>query len=228
MAGRIAALVLSGTLAGVGIAFAQDLTPGTGVVEVTHIPAGSASSTSKGDAPSFGNYGFETAFSFNFNHHVGIKGELCSMLSTTSDLQFGDTKAPNLLSYTASVAVTPWTGHSVQPYSTGGVSGPTMFERPGVGVFNDAMFLSGDEGGGVTRYEPNNRWGLRGDDRFAATRSKDDAPAFFGSETRCVHRVYITVVINTSVDVCGDPPVARGASGGDHESSSKHVVRCAP
>jgi len=29
-------------------------------------------------------------------------------------------------------------------------------------------------------FAPNNRWGLRGDYRFAATRSKDDAPAFFG------------------------------------------------
>ena len=201
MSSRIAMLVLSGTLAGVGIAFAQDSTPGAGVVEVTYMPAGAAFITSKGDAPSFGNYGFGTAVSFNFNHHVGIEGELGAMLSTTSDLQFGDldrnTKAPNFLNYTANVVVTPWTGHSVQPYGTGGVGGLTMFERPGVGVSNDETFLTGNVGGGVKWYAPNNRWGLRGDYRFAATRSKDDAPAFFGSETRYVHRVYGAVVINT-------------------------------
>ena len=46
-------------------------------------------------------------------------------------------------------------------------------------------------------YAPNNRWGLRGDYRFVATQSKDDAPAFFGRDTRYVHRVYAAVIINT-------------------------------
>jgi hypothetical protein len=43
----------------------------------------------------------------------------------------------------------------------------------------------------------NNRWGLRGDYRFGPTKSKDDAPEFFGRETRYVHRVYVAIVINT-------------------------------
>ena len=55
----------------------------------------------------------------------------------------------------------------------------------------------GNVGGGVKWYAPNNRWGLRGDYRFSATRSKDDAPVFFGRETRYVHRVYAAVIINT-------------------------------
>ena len=45
------------------------------------------------------------------------------MIATTSDLQFGDlpgdVKAPNMLSYTGNVVVTPWTGHSVVPYAAG-------------------------------------------------------------------------------------------------------------
>ena len=57
------------------------------------------------------------------------------MIATTSDLQFGDLsrhmKAPNMLSYTANVVVSPWAGHSIVPYGTGGVGGLTMFERPG-------------------------------------------------------------------------------------------------
>ena len=47
------------------------------------------------------------------------------------------------------------------PYATGGVGGLTMFERPAVGVFNDETFLTGNVGGGIKWYAPNNRWGLR-------------------------------------------------------------------
>ena len=41
------------------------------------------------------------------------------------------------------------------------------------------------------------RWGLRGDYRFIGVRSKNDAPAFFGQETRYGHRVYGAVLINS-------------------------------
>ena len=37
---------------------------------------------------------------------------------------------------------------------------------------------------------------LRGDYRFVAVRSKDDAPSFFGQDTRYGHRIYGGVVIN--------------------------------
>ena len=42
-----------------------------------------------------------------------------------------------MLSDTGNAVVSLWTGHAVVPYATGGVGGLTMFERPGVGVFND-------------------------------------------------------------------------------------------
>ena len=132
---------------------------------------------------------------------LGVEGELGSMIATTSDLQFGDlnrhTKAPNMLSYTANVVVSPWAGHSIVLYGTGGLGGLTMFERPGVGVLSDETFLTGNVGGGVKWYAPNRRWGLRGDYRFAVSQSKDDAPAFFGRDTRYAHRVYAAVIINT-------------------------------
>ena len=203
MSGRIAALVMLGTLIGGAGAYAQDAattTPGPGLVEVTYIPAGAAFFTSKGNSPSFGNYGFGTAVNFNVNSHVGIEGELGTMIATSSSLQFGDLnhdiKSPNMLSYTANVVVAPWTGHAVVPYATGGVGGMTMFERPELGVNNDVTFLTGNVGGGVKWYAPNNRWGLRGDYRFGATQSKDSAPEFFGRDTRYVHRVYGAVIIN--------------------------------
>jgi hypothetical protein len=64
-------------------------------------------------------------------------------------------------------------------------------------VRGDETFLSGNVGGGVKWYAPNGRWGLRGDYRFLATQSKDDAPIFFGRDTRYAHRVYGGVIINT-------------------------------
>ena len=60
---------------------------------------------------------------------------------------------------------------------------------------NDAeTFLTGNPGGGLNRYA--GRWGLRGDYRVIAVRSRDDAPAFFGRETRYGHRVYGGVLLN--------------------------------
>jgi hypothetical protein len=201
MSRKIAALVVSGILFSVGSAYAQESNPGPGLVEVTYIPAGAAYFTSKGNSPSFGNYGFGTAITFNVNPYVGVEGELGSMIATTSSLQFGDlnhdTKSPNMLSYQANIVISPWAGHPIVPYVTGGAGGLTMFERPGLGVTSDETFLAGNVGGGVKWYAPNNRWGIRGDYRFAATKGKDDASAFFGRDTRYAHRVYAAVIINT-------------------------------
>src|SRR5262249_14218226 len=156
--------------------------------------------TSKDASPSFGNLGLGSAITFNLNRHVGFEGEIGATLATTSDLQFGDlnsnTKAPNLLTYTGNVVVSPRTGSSVGPYGTGGIGALTIFERPGVGVTSDKTFLIGNVGGGVKWYAPSNKWGVRGDYRLVANRSKDDAPTFFGRDTRYIHRVYAGVIIN--------------------------------
>jgi hypothetical protein len=200
MSGKIAALVAAATLLGGAGAYAQEK-PTPGFVEVTYMPVGAGYVAAKGNSPSFGNYGFGTALTFNVNRYIGIEGEIATMLSTTSDLQFGDLssdrKAPNMLNYTGNVVVAPWTLGRFIPYGAGGIGGLTMFERPEVGVRSDETFLTGNAGGGIRWYAPNNRWGLRGDYRFGVTRSKDDAPAFFGRETRHMHRVYAAVVINT-------------------------------
>jgi hypothetical protein len=200
MSGKLAALVVVGMLVGVGGVRAQEVSPGPGKVEVTYIPAGAAFFTSKGDSPSFGNYGFGTAASVTINRFIAVEGELGAMIATTSDLQFGDLnsniKAPNALNYTANLVYSPWIGHSVAPYVTGGAGGLTMFERPELGITTDQTFFTGNVGGGLKWYAPNNRWGVRGDYRFQVTRSKDDAPEFFGRDTRYVHRVYAGVIIN--------------------------------
>src|SRR5262245_35330324 len=139
MSGRVAVLVVAVVVFSVGSANAQESNagPGPGFVEVTYIPAGAAFFTSKGTSPSFGNYGFGTAVTFNVNRYVGVEGELGAMIATTSDLQFGDlsqnVKSPNVLSYQADVLYSPWTGHTLVPYVAGGGGGLTMFERPQLG-----------------------------------------------------------------------------------------------
>ena len=87
-------------------------------------------------------------------------------------------------------------GHAVGTYATAGGGGLTMFERPELGVTDDQTFFTGNVGGGVKWYASNGRWGIRGDYRFVVTQSKDDAPEFFGQDTRYAHRVYGGVIIN--------------------------------
>lgn len=201
MSRRIAVLFALAVMLGTGRAYAQEDSPGPGTVEVTYMPAGAAYVSSKGDSPSFGNYAFGSAVAFRLNRVIGFELEVGSMISTTSDLQFGDlrndVKAPNMLGYTGNIVLSLAPGHSVVPYAAGGVGGLTMFERPGLGINSDETFLTGNVGGGLKWYAPNNRWGLRGDYRFAVNQSKDDAPDFFGRESRYAHRVYAAVIINT-------------------------------
>jgi hypothetical protein len=181
-------------------AYAQDATPGPGVVEVTVIPGGVGFVASKNGSPSFGNYGFGFATSYNVNRIVGIEGDIAAMIATTSDLQFGDlnkhTKAPNFLNYNVSAIVTAARFGPSAIYGAGGIGGLTMFERVGIGVPSDNTFFVGNVGGGVKWYAPNSRWGLRGDYRFLMTKSSDTAPVFFGQDNRYAHRLYAGLILN--------------------------------
>ena len=79
---------------------------------------------------------------------------------------------------------------------TGGAGGLSLFETTGLGITGTETFLTGNVGAGVKWYS--GRWGLRGDYRFIAVQSKDDAPVFFGRETRYAHRVYGGFVVNVN------------------------------
>jgi hypothetical protein len=192
----IAALLIVGATR----AHAQETTPGPGVVEVTIIPAGVGYITSKSGSPSFGNYGFGFATTYNITRFVGIEGELAALVSTSSRLQFGDlnnhTKAPNFLNYNVNAIITAAQFGPAAVYGAGGIGGLTMFERVGIGVPDDHTFFVGNVGGGLKWYAPNSRWGLRGDYRFLMTKSSDGAPAFFGRDTRYAHRVYGGLILN--------------------------------
>jgi len=125
-------------------------------------------------------------------------------LGVKQDLRFsGETlnvKPPNLLNYSGNLALSFANRSSVVPYVTGGVGGLTVFDKASFGINETETFLTGNVGGGVKWF--NGRWGVRGDYRFIAVRSRDDAgsrlraPSFFGAETRYGHRVYGGVLIN--------------------------------
>ena len=196
----IAVLVTGLSIVGAGRAFAQESAAGPGTVEVSIIPGGGTFYTSGSKGPSFGNYNLGAALAYNINRIVGIEGEVGGTLGISQNLQFGgltsNQKGPNQLNYAGNLVVSAPTGASVVPYVTGGVGGLTMFQQASLGVTDTETFLTGNVGGGLKWYAPNRRWGLRGDYRFIGVRANDNAPAFFGQETRYGHRVYGAVVIN--------------------------------
>jgi len=182
------------------LAQSTESTPGPGVVEVTIIPGGGTFFTQSKDStgPSFANYDLGGSVAVNFNRYVGVEGEIGGAIGVSQSLEFSgatltDTKTPHLLNYNGNIIVHAARG-SVVPYVTGGIGGQTLFERAALGITDSDTFLTGNVGGGVKWYA--GRWGLRGDYRFIAVQGKDDAPAFWGADTRYGHRVYGGVILN--------------------------------
>jgi hypothetical protein len=181
-----------------GSASAQETAAGPGKVEISVIPGGGTWVSSKGAEPNFHNYDAGGGLAYNFTRMVGVEGEVTGSFGLTQSLdQFigGEERTPNMLGYTGNVVVHA-PGHSVVPYATAGIGGNTLYQRELLGIFDTDTFLTGNVGGGVKWYAPNGRWGLRGDYRFQAVKSKDDAPQFFGNENRYSNRIYGAVVIN--------------------------------
>ena len=181
-------------------AYAQESAAGPAPVVVTIIPGGATFFTEGKDAggPSFGNYDLGGAVTVNINRFVGIEGEVSGALGVTQDLALGgatsNLKTPNLLNYSGNVVVSAPNHSSVVPYVTGGIGGLSVFEKQSLGIAGTNTFFTSNVGGGVNWYA--GRWGLRGDYRFVALKSKEDAPAFLGNETRYGHRVYGGVLLN--------------------------------
>src|SRR6476660_7568227 len=190
----------TGLIADSSLARAQEANPGPGRLEVSIIPAGGVFFTERTETsePSFGNYDLGGAVAVNFNRYVGVEGEVSGALGISQDLQFGgltsSVKTPDILNYSGNVVVSAANRSSVVPYVTGGIGGLSLFEKAGLGINNTETFLTGNVGGGVKWYA--GRWGLRGDYRFIGAQSKDDAPAFFGEETRYGHRISAALILN--------------------------------
>jgi hypothetical protein len=189
-------------VAGAGRAHAQESAAGPGTVNVTVIPGGAAFFVEGKDSkvPSFANYGLGAGVDVNFNRFVGVEAEVTGALGVTQNLQFTsgtiNAKTPNLLNYSGNLVVSAANHSAVVPYVTGGVGGLTVFNQVAVGIAQNQTFLTGNVGGGVKWLYGSGRWGLRGDYRFIAVHADDQAPSFFGRETRYGHRIYGGVVIN--------------------------------
>jgi hypothetical protein len=197
----IAAVVTVVGLAGTNQAYAQDAVPRPGAVVVTIAPGGATFFTEakNSNEPSFGNYGLGAGVGTNFNRYLGVEGEVSGAIGVAQDLRFNgatsNLKTPNLLNYNGNLVVSAANRSAVVPYVTGGIGGLTLFEKASLGIDDTATFLTGNIGGGVKWFS--GRWGLRGDYRFIAVRSQDDAPGFFGQERRYGHRISGGLVINT-------------------------------
>ena len=199
----IAVLVAAVTIVGTGRAYAQETTPGPGTVVVTIIPGGGTFFTESKDTgrTSFGNYDLGAGVTVHLNRYIGIEGEVSGSVGVAQDLvisgRTSNLKSPNSLNYSGNLVVSAANKSSVVPYVTAGVGGLSLFEKSSLGINGTETFFTSNVGGGVNWYA-SNRWGLRGDYRFIAVQSKDDAPDFFGQETRYGHRIYGGVLLNVT------------------------------
>jgi hypothetical protein len=201
MTRAIAILVAAASVIGGSQAYAQESTAGRpSTVVVTVIPGGATFFTEGKDTngPSFGNYDLGGAVTVNSNRFIGVEGEVSGALGLTQDLEFvngtSNVRTPNFVNYSDNLVVSAPNRTSVVPYVTGGIGGLSLLEKQSLGIDNSETFFTSNVGGGISWYA--GRWGLRGDYRFIALKSKDDAPAFFGQETRYGHRVYGGVLLN--------------------------------
>jgi hypothetical protein len=207
----IAVLLAAVALIGTSPAYAQDAVPGPGAVVVTIIPGGATFFTEATDpqGASFGNYDLGAGVEVHLNRYVGVEAEVTGALGVAQDLRVsGETlnlKPPSFLNYSGNLVLSAANRSSVVPYVSGGIGGLSVFDKADLGINETETFLTGNVGGGVKWF--NGRWGLRGDYRFIAVRSNDDAgaaqppgrvrtPSFFGQETRYGHRVYAGLLIN--------------------------------
>lgn len=165
--------------------------------EVTGFPGGGilfTEGSDDADEPDFGDYALGASLTYNWNRHWGIEGEVGGGLGVDQRIGFrrgsiGDVSPPDMLAYNVNALYYPLkSDRRFVPYVTGGIGGLTMFETSGIGFDDDETFLTGNAGAGVKWYF--GRWGVRGDYRFFAIDSKEDAPAFFGRDTRYGHRVF--------------------------------------
>ncbi len=196
----IGALVITGFALTASVASAQESGASAGRAEVSAFPGGGILFTESSSGSDFANYALGGSLTYNFNRFVGVEGEAGGTFGINQklDLRGGQlsAKPPNTLAYNGNAIVYPTgSNRAFVPYATGGVGGLTLFDRRQLGVNDTTTFLTGNVGGGV-KYYLSDRWGLRGDYRFFAVRSKDDAPSFFGQQTRYGHRVYGGIVLS--------------------------------
>lgn len=196
----IGSIIITGIALTASTAPAQERAVGSGRAELTAYPGGGIVFTDTSEETDFTNYAVGSTFTYNLTPYFGVEADASGSLGIDQRVNLADgarsSRTPNSLSYTGNAVVYPLGNRrAFVPYATGGIGGLTLFSRPAIGVEDTSTFLTGNVGGGA-KYYLNERWGLRADYRFLATRSQDDAPAFFGRDTRYGHRVSAGIVLN--------------------------------
>ena len=174
----------------------ENIGPAPGSFEVTVIPGGGTFFVKGKNTvdPSFGNYDAGGPLTYNITRNIAFEARSAARSVCRRAVPgCRDTKSPNMLRIRQIVLSAP-TRSPFVPYIAGGVGGLSVFDKSALAITDTTTFLTGNVGGGVKWYA--GRWGLRGDYRFVAVRSQDDAPDFFGKETRYGHRVYAGVLLN--------------------------------
>lgn len=193
----LTAFLVAAAAFGASTASAQERAEGAKRWEVTGFPGGGilfTEGSDDADEPDFGDYALGASLTYNRNQRWGIEGEVGGGFGVDQRIGFrsrsiGDVSPPDMLAYNVNALYYPFKNdRRFVPYVTGGVGGLTTFETSEIGFDDDETFLTGNAGAGVKWYF--GRWGVRGDYRFFAIDSKENAPAFFGRDTRYGHRVF--------------------------------------
>jgi opacity protein-like surface antigen len=181
-----------------GTAFAQGAAPR---LEFGVMPAGvTFFSEADNGEPSFKSYALVGTVTVNASRFIGIEAEVGGNVGIEQDLNVRtgrvSAQPPHMLTYMGNVLIYPGgRDHRAAPYVAAGAGGITLFERAEVAIPDNTTLFAGSVGGGV-KVDVTDAIGICVDYRFIPVASKDDAPVFFGRETRYGHRIAAGITIN--------------------------------
>ena len=201
---RMAIVAVMAALAGAGRASAQESAPRprAGSVVVAVIPGGATffTQSTSGKEPGFTTYAPAGDVELYLSRYVSVAGEVGGGIGVPQDLRSASgtlhRASPSLVTYSGNVVVTAPSDGALAPYLTIGAGGLTLFHASALGIGDSRTFVTGNAGAGVKWFSATSRWGVRADYRFIVVRADDEAPAFFGRETRYANRAYGALLVN--------------------------------
>jgi outer membrane protein with beta-barrel domain len=200
---RIARVVAGVTiLVCAGRVSAQESAPRARSLVVTVIPGGATffTQSQSGKEPGFTTYAPAGDVEFYLSHYVSVEGEVGGGIGVSQELQSASgtshRASPSLVTYSGNVVVTAPSDGLLAPYLTAGAGGLTLLHASALGIADSRTFFTGNVGAGVKWFSATSRWGVRADYRFLVVRADDQAPSFFGRETRYASRAYGALLVN--------------------------------
>jgi hypothetical protein len=190
------------TLVCAGRVSAQESARRAGSVVVTVIPASATFFTQgkSGKEPGFTTYAPAGDVELYLSRYVSVEGEVGGGIAVSQELLSAvgtsHRTSPGLVTYSGNIVVMAPSDGSLAPYLTIGAGGLTVLQTSALGIASSKTFVTGNVGAGVKWFNATSRWGVRADYRFIAVRADDQAPAFFGQETRYANRAYGALLVN--------------------------------